>query len=142
MDKQKFIDYLSIYGADLGKWPEEIRGDAQEALSSSPVLREALEEEKLFEEALNMREYEEHSPDLARRIIDAAEHKPAPARKSFIDVLSSVLSVIPLPRPALALPLLLVLGIAAGYIYANYSETDSNGTQLAQLLYYEEGYYE
>lgn len=142
MDKQKFIDYLSIYGADLGKWPEGLREDAHAALSSSRELRDTLEEEKLFEEALNMREYEEPTPDLASRIIDAAEEKPAPARKSFIDVLSSVFSAIPLPRPALALPLLLVLGIAAGYIYANYSETDTNGTQLAQLLYYEEGYYE
>lgn len=142
MDKQKFIDYLSIYGANLGNWPEGLREEAHTALSSSRELMEALEEEKLFEEALNMREYEEPSPDLARRIIDAAEENPAPARKSIIDVLSSVFSVIPLPRPALALPLLLILGIAAGYIYSNYSETDTNGTQLAQLLYYEEGYYE
>jgi len=142
MDKEKFIDYLSIYGADLGKWPEELREEAHTALSSSRELRDTLEEEKLFEEALNTREYEEPSPDLARRIIDAAGEKPAPARKSFFDILSSVFSAIPLPRPALALPILLVLGIAAGYIYANYADTDTNGTQLAQLLYYEEGYYE
>ena len=142
MDKEKFIDYLSIYGADLGKWPEELREEARTALSSSRELRDMLEEEKLFEEALNTREYEEPSPALARRIIDAAGEKPAPAGKSFFDILSSVFSAIPLPRPALALPILLILGIAAGYIYANYADTDTNGTQLAQLLYYEEGYYE
>jgi hypothetical protein len=119
MDKKKFIDYLSIYGADLGKWPEGLRESAHAALSSSRELLEALEEEKLFEEALNMREFEEPSPDLARRIIYAAEQKPAPVRKSFTYILSSVFSAIPLPRPALALPLLLILGIAAGYIYAN-----------------------
>lgn len=142
MDKKEFLDNLSVYGADLGKWPDGLREDAKELLSSSPELKEALEEEKLFEQALNMRGFEEPTPNFARRIIDAAELKPAPARSSFLDLLSSIFSVIPLPRPALALPILLVLGIAAGYLYANYTEKDTNGMQLAELLYYEEGYYE
>lgn len=142
MDKQEFMDYLSIYGADLEKWPDGLRDDARAALSSSQKLREALQEEKLFEQALNMRGFENPSPDLADRIIDAAQPKRAHNRKSFFDLLGSVFAAIPLPRPALALPLLLILGIAAGYLYSDYADTDTNGTQLAQLLYYEEGYYE
>ncbi len=142
MDKKDFLEYLSMYGADLGRWPDRLGNEAEKALSGSPELRDALKKEKLFEEALNMRGFEEPSPDLARRIIDAAGPEKARVRSLFFDLLSSIFSVIPLPKPALALALLLVLGIAAGYLYANYADKDTNSMQLAELLYHEEGYYE
>ncbi len=142
MDKNEFLEYLEIYGADLGRWPGELREEAERACSSSAELRQALEEERRFEEALNRRSFEEPSPDLERRIIDAAAPKPERARNSVLGLLSSIFSGFHLPRPAIALPLLLVLGMAAGYLYANYVEQQNQGVQLAELLYYEEGYYE
>ncbi|MEQ9619787.1 MAG: hypothetical protein RIG61_11540 [Deltaproteobacteria bacterium] len=143
MDRKKFLIYLEAYGAELDKWPAELREKAKEVCSLQPDLLKALNEERRFEEALSMRRFEEASPGLERRIIDtAAMEKPALENYSMFDILGSVFKTIPLPRPAIALPLLLVLGIFAGFLYASYTENAESSTQLAGLLYYEEIYYE
>ena len=144
MDREEFLEYLAIYGGDLGGWPAEIREDAERACAESSALREALEGERRFEETLMERGFEEPSPGLEARIISAAAaaKRPEAEGNSILGVLSAIFSAIPLPRPAIALPLLLVIGMAAGYLYANYSEQESGGSQFAELLYYGEGYYE
>lgn len=142
MDKNQFLEYLAIYGADLGCWPKELGEEAERAVSASAELRRALDEERRFEEALDERSFEEASPGLERRIINAAGEAPERGRNSILDLLGSIFSGFPFPRPAIVLPLLLVLGIAAGYLYTNYDEQESQGAQLAEILYYEEGYYE
>lgn len=142
MDKKEFLEYLAIHGADLGRWPGGLREEAERAVSASAELRSALDDERRFEETLHERSFEEASPGLERRIIDASGAAPERGRNSVLGLLGAIFSEFPLPRPAIALPLLLVLGMAAGYLYANYDERDTQGVQLAELLYYEEGYYE
>lgn len=144
MDKNKFLECLAIYGGDLGRWPSGLGEEARAACAGSDELRQALEEERRFEESLMERGFEEPSPGLEARIISAAAEskKPEVEGNSIFGILSAIFSAIPLPRPAIALPLLLVIGMAAGYLYANYAEQDTDGTQFAEMLYYGEGYNE
>ena len=48
-----FQDYLNTYGADLNKWPEELRAQAEDILKDSKEAQEAYVEalklDKLFE---------------------------------------------------------------------------------------------
>lgn len=143
MDKNRFLEYIDIYGADLGAWPEDVRPAARAALASSPELALILDEELRFEALLSASAVEEPSPGLEARIISAAGGK-SPSPESGTGFLASIFSGIPLFVPRFALPLLLVLGIAAGYVLANYSDPgyDDSGVQLAGVLYYEEGIYE
>ena len=69
MDKKEFLEYLAIYGGDLGGWPAEIGEDAERACAESSALRAALEGERRFEESLMERGFEEPSPGLEARII-------------------------------------------------------------------------
>ncbi|HVY54509.1 MAG TPA: hypothetical protein VHC46_02010 [Thermodesulfobacteriota bacterium] len=144
MDRKELMNYLELYGSDLDKWPSGLREEAGRACAASPELRAAFEEEKRFEEALMDRGFEEPSPGLEARIISAAHSlkRPEPAKISVLGLLGAVFSAMPLPRPAIALPLLLVIGMAVGYLYSNYSNNDSDNSIYAELMYYGEGYYE
>jgi hypothetical protein len=144
MDRKEFLDYLELYGGDLGRWPENVRGEAGKARARSAELSEALEEERRFEEALMERRFEEPDPGLETRIISAAAERkrPEPAGNSVFGILGAIFSAMPLPRPAIALPLLLIIGMAAGYFYANYTEQDTDNSLYSEMLYYGEEYYE
>ena len=142
MDKNRFLEYIDIYGADISAWPEDAGPAARAALASSPELALILAEELRFEALLSASAVEEPSPGLEARIISAAGGKSSP--ESGPGFLAGIFSGIPLFVPRFALPLLLVLGIAAGYVLANYSDPgyDDSAVQLAGVLYYEEGIYE
>jgi len=144
MDRKEFMDYIGLYGGDLGRWPSGLREEAEALCSRSPGLRAALDEERRFEETLLEREFEEPSPGLEERIIRAAASvkRPEPAKNSVIGLLGAIFSAIPLPRPAIALPLLLVIGMAAGYLYSTYTDNDTDTTIYSELMYFGEGYYE
>ena len=144
MDRKEFMDYIGLYGGDLRRWPSGLREEAEALCSRSPGLRAALEEERRFEEALQQRGFEEPSPGLEARIISAAAavERPGPAKNSVLGLLGAIFSAIPLPRPAIALPLLLVIGMAAGYLYSNYSDNDTDTSLYSEVMYFGEGYYE
>jgi hypothetical protein len=144
MDKKEFLDYLAIYGGDIAKWPEDLRERAEKSCAQSIELREALDEERRFEDSLMERSFEEPSPGLESGIISAAARLKQPEAEgtSLSGILSAIFSVIPLPKPAIALPILLVIGMAAGYFYANYTEQNTDSPQLTELVNYGEGYYE
>lgn len=144
MDRKEFMNYLVLYGGDLGRWPAGLREEAEAACAASPGLRAALEEEKRFEATLMERGFEEPSSGLEARIIYAASavKRPEPAWKSLLRLLGSIFTAIPLPKPAIALPLLLVIGMAAGYFFANYSDNDTDGSLYTAMMYYGESYYE
>lgn len=144
MDRKEFMDYIGLYGGDLDRWPSGLRDEAEAMCSGSPELRAALEEERRFGEALMERGFEEPSPGLEARIISAsaALKRPGPAKNSVLGLLGAIFSAIPLPRPAIALPLLLVIGMAAGYLYSNYSDNDTDTSLYSEVMYFGEGYYE
>ncbi|HML96545.1 MAG TPA: hypothetical protein PKC29_14065 [Thermodesulfobacteriota bacterium] len=144
MDKNRFLEYIDIYGADLGAWPEGVRPAAEAALASSPELAFILDEELRFEALLSRSTVEGPSPGLEARIISAASGaKSMSSSEAGPGFLAGIFAGIPLFVPRFALPLLLVLGIAAGYVLANYSDSGyDDSVQLAGVLYYEEGIYE
>lgn len=143
MEKEKFMEYLSLYGADTESWPEGASTQAQDALSESAELREALRAEREFEAALNLRRFEEPSAGLAGRIIEAAALDGKTSRKtSVFDKISSVFGALPIPRPAFAIPLLLFIGITAGYLYTAHYDDSTQPTEVASVIFYEEGLYE
>ena len=144
MDRDEFLKYLELYGGDLGRWPSGLGEEARAACAGSREMREVLDQERRFEDSLMERGFEEPSPGLEARIISAAARvkRPEARKSSVLGLLSAVFTAIPLPRPAIALPLLLVLGMAAGYLYANYAEQDTDNAQYAELLYYGEDYNE
>ncbi len=138
MDRDEFLKYLELYGGDLARWPSGLGEGARAACAESREMRDALDLERRFEESLMERAYEEPSPGLEAWIISAAAgvKRPEARKSSVLGLLGAVFSAIPLPRPAIALPLLLVIGMAAGYLYANYEEQDADNAQYAELIYY------
>jgi hypothetical protein len=144
MDRDEFLKYLELYGGDLGRWPSGLGEEAEAACAGSLEMREALDQERRFEDSLMERGFEEPSPGLEARIRSAAArvNRPEARKSSVLVLLNTIFSAIPLPSPAIALPLLLVIGMAAGYLYANYAEQDTDNTQYAEMLYYGEEYYE
>ena len=144
MDRDEFLKNLELYGGDLGRWPAGLRDAAEKACAGSGELTDALEMERRFEESLMERGFEEPSPGLEARIISAAAgvKQPEARRNSIPGLLSAIFSAIPLPRLAIALPLMLVVGMAAGYLYANYADQGTDNAQYSDALYYGEGYYE
>jgi hypothetical protein len=102
-----------------------------------------LAEERAFEEALMQRGFEESSPGLSDRIISEALNEDPAGQKSILKSIRDIFSASPIPSPAIALPLLLVVGIAAGYLYpADSALSEPEGVQVAELIYYDEGFYE
>lgn len=143
MDKNRFLEYIDIYGADIGAWPEDARESAASTVGSSPELAFILEDEFRFEALLSGSAIEDPSPGLEARIVSAASAVKRPSPERGPGFLAGIFSGIPLFVPRFALPLLLVVGIAAGYVLANYSESGSDDpVQLAGVLFYEEGIYE
>jgi hypothetical protein len=132
----------------MDKWPIELKEDMEQVFISSPELLKILKEEKEFEDMMNRRSFEESSPELEEEILESAlrkeqNYKDLQPNPSF---LSSILSIIPIPHPAFALSLLLVIGIGVGFFYSsNFSSEESegiDGVQFAELIYYQEGFYE
>lgn len=112
-------------------------------VKSSQELARILETEKALEDALMQRGFEESTPGLSERIINEALKKEPESRKSILASIKEIFTVIPLPSPALALPLILVVGIVAGYLYtAENAVSEPEGIQVAELIYNDGGFYE
>lgn len=119
----------------------------EDILNSSNELKNILEEEKKLEAILYQSRYEEYSDDLEERIINSLNKNRAQKDiEQSSSMLKNIFSVISIPRPALALPLLLILGITLGFLSSSYFSSDDLGdipdTQFAELIYYEGVFYE
>jgi hypothetical protein len=102
-----------------------------------------LQTEKALENALIQRGFEESAPGLSERIINEALKNEPANRRSILAPIKDIFSLIPLPSPALALPLILVIGIVAGYLYpADNALSEPEGVQVAELIYNDWGFYE
>ncbi len=143
MNLKQFKENLLVYGANVHKWPEDIRQTGLRALETSSELRTLLAEEERFERVLKTRRYEEPSRDLAERIVSAAQPKKKKVWRRLGGFFSELLWEFGLPRPALtavsvALIFALIIGFAIGF-------SDSTGTTSAEqyqanledFLYYE-----
>ncbi len=87
------------------------------------------------------REFEESSHGLSDRIISSAIGQEK--QNSIFGSLKELFSTFPIPSPAIALPIILVVGIVAGYLYpANELASEPEGVQIAELIYNDGGLYE
>lgn len=119
MNRDEFIYYLEINGSDISKWPANVRTEATGMLKTYPEYEDLLRQEEQFEIFLNLRNVEMHSPDLKNRIIKSAtgiDVRYPGKRKSAWNYINEFLGTLNIPRPVISLCLVLILGIALGYM--------------------------
>ena len=105
----------------MDKWPTELKEDMEQFFINSPELLEILREEKELEDMMNKRSFEKFSAELEERIIQSTSREE-PHFKNLQNnpsLISTILSIIPVPHPAFALSLLLVIGIGVGFLYSS-----------------------
>jgi hypothetical protein len=143
MNSEQFEEKLLMYGADVRKWPKDIRSSALKVLESSLELQKLVEDEKRFEKILNARKFEEPSKDLPGRIVAAALPGKKKARRNFVMFFSDALSEFNLSRRTFAaisvsLIFTLVVGFTIGYTNLSvYNSAEQYETHLADFLNYE-----
>ncbi|HWP47465.1 MAG TPA: hypothetical protein VNM22_09915 [Candidatus Limnocylindrales bacterium] len=139
MDLKQFKENLLLYGADVHRWPEEIRNAGLEALKNSSEFRFLADEEAKFERVLKSRKYEEPDSYLERRIISAALRIKKNPPSSLGIFLLELLAEFRLPRPALIALSILIIGFTIGFLDPIASApTEQDPTTLQAFLYYEE----
>lgn len=146
MNLSDFKKHLETYGPDLKMWPESLRDEAKKSVVSSVNLQKLLEEEKFLEEALNLREFEQPSSNLASRIISESRQSGVErkAQTSFYDFLNSIFSSFHIPKPAFALSMILVIGITLGF-FGNGPDNNvinSEDLQASEISFYDGDFYE
>lgn len=112
MNETRFMELLSVYGADLVRWPEEDRGSAAAFLEVAPHrIRDIWESERAFDHLLALERDSPASIALETQILSTA-----PARRAFVSAPTGR-SLAGLPRWATggALAASLAVGFAAGY---------------------------
>jgi len=110
MDKKNIITNLTLYGADLHNWPEDIRMQALNAVASSKELQQLVQDEKEFEVLLNTQVIPVVKNDLAQRIITKAKPKIRPS----VQWLNELKAIFLVPRPAYTMITLIVFSFSLG----------------------------
>jgi len=140
MNLEQFKEKLLVYGADVRRWPENIRSSGLKALDRSPELQKLVENEKHFEAVLKTRKYEEPSRDLAGRIIAAALPRKKKAQRKVGVFFSEVLREFSLSRRAFAavsvsLIFTLIIGFTIGFSNpSGYASAEQYETKLEDFL--------
>jgi hypothetical protein len=143
MNFKQFEEKLLMYGADVRKWPENVRSSALKTLETSPELQKLVKNEERFEGVLNTRKFEKPSKDLAGRIVASALPRKKKAQRNFGVFLSDMLSEFSLSRRVLvavsvSLIFTLIVGFTIGYSNpSRYASTEQYETHLEDFLNYE-----
>jgi hypothetical protein len=135
MDAEQFREWLLIYGADLQRWPEDIRQAGLEALDQSLACRSLQEDHAQFETMLRSRGHEEPSPDLAVRIIVAARRRERRAYSGLVELLASCFADLRLPTPVVTAAAVLIVGFVIGlWLPSATIPVDSDSTEVQTFL--------
>ena len=140
---EQFEEKLLMYGADVRKWPKDIRSSGLKLLDRSPELQKLVADAERFEGVLKTRKYEEPSRDLADRIVAAALPKKKEAQRKLGMFFSEVLSEFSLSRRAFAavsisLIFSLIIGFTIGFSNpSGYVSAEQYETNLEDFLNYE-----
>lgn len=143
MNPDKFQENLLVLGADVNEWPEDIRGAGLKALEDFPECRSLLVDEERFEKVLRSRKHEEHSGDLADRIILASQRKKKKALSGIVGFFSELFGELNLPKQAVAaVPVLLIVSLIIGFSIGfsdpmGYLSTEQYQANLQDFLYYQ-----
>jgi hypothetical protein len=135
MDAEEFRESVLIYGADVHRWPDEIRHAGVEALARSIECRSLQQDYAQFEAALGSRAYEGPRPDLAHRIVAAARQRERSALPGMMEFLRSCFRDLRLPAPVLTVAAVLVVGVVVGLLLpAESSLVDSELVEAQTFL--------
>jgi len=140
---EQFKEKLLMYGADVRKWPKDIRSSGLKALDRFPELQKLVADAERFEGVLKTRKYEEPSRDLADRIVAAALPKKKEAQRKLGMFFSEVLREFSLSRRAFAavsvsLIFTLIIGFTIGFSNpSGNASAEQYQTSLEDFLNYE-----
>jgi len=140
---EQFEEKLLMYGADVRKWPKDIRSSGLKTLDRFPELQKLVADTELFEGVLKIRKYEEPSKDLADRIVAAALPKKKKAQRKLGMFFSEVLREFSLSRRAFAavsvsLIFSLIIGFTIGFSNpSGNASAEQTQTSLEDFLNYE-----
>lgn len=137
MDHAKFKEHLALYGAEIGRWPEVLRKEAQPHLAD-PAYAATLKEERAFEALARQRLMLEDAPDFAERILAFLPQRRR--QLSFAQRLSvmigEIAALFPVHRPAYALASLAVIAFVSGAALAPEAASENEFS----FLYEEESF--
>jgi hypothetical protein len=140
---EEFKNFLNLYGSDFARWPEYARDFATDMVERSEELHKMVEEERRFEQTLNLREIESPGSGLEDRIIASARKGSGSVSRSFFCYLGDIFKSFYLPSPAFSLALILVIGILIGYFTSSVNSVNGDDQLItSQLTFYEGEIYE
>jgi hypothetical protein len=116
MDAEHFREAVLIHGADVHRWPEEIRQEGVDALTRSVECRSLQEEYVRFEAALASRAYEAPRQDFGLRIIAAARPRERRGFRGLAELLASCFRDLRVPAPVITVTAVLVVGVVVGFL--------------------------
>ncbi len=112
MNESRFMELMAAYGADLARWPDDVRGDAGAFLEVAPHrVKDVWESERTFDRLLLLERDSPASIALETRIISSAPDRRMVRRGPRVPALWDI------PKWAAggALAASLALGFAVGY---------------------------
>jgi len=138
MGIKQFKECLLLYGADLERWPAEVILAAEEAVARSETCRRLRDEYAAFERTLKARRFEAPSADLKARIIRAALSRPR-MPVSLLGFLAECFADFPVPKPAFAVALMLVIGLMIGLLAPRSPSVAPPDPARVQAFLYDDG---
>lgn len=129
MNEARFIELLGSYGAELSRWPEDDRSDAEAFLEIAPHrIKDIWESERAFDHLLALEKDGPASISLETRVLDAS-----PRRRSIRRPVSAF-GKWPVPQWVTggALAASLALGFAVGY--AGEPKASADAEDYAKML--------
>lgn len=135
MDVERFREYVLLYGADLQRWPQEIRRAGIEALEQSAACRAMQEDHVQFETLLRTRTHAAPSPGLESRIIAAALRRERMEFPGLTTLLRSCFSDLRIPAPVLMTAAALFLGVGIGlWLPVDSAEVELESAEVQAFL--------
>jgi hypothetical protein len=116
MDAERFRECLLVHGAELHRWPEDIRQSGLDAMERSLECRSLQDECRQFESILRSRVFEDPSQDLAVRIVSAARRTERRASPRVMEFLAACFQDLRLPAPVLTAAAVLIIGVVIGLL--------------------------
>lgn len=112
MNETRFMELIAAYGADLARWPEDVRGDADAFLEVAPHrVKDVWESERSFDRLLLLERDNPASVALEAQIISALPDR----RNVRKPMRAAALWDVPKWAAGGALAASLALGFAVGY---------------------------
>ena len=124
MTRERLAQLIEAYGADPARWPESEREDALALISSSPQAAALRLRAAALDGLLDQASAHEPSPELKAEILARA------AAPRWRAVSSTLWPFGPIWRPAAALALAAVLGLATGLVAPPPFVTDQASTAV------------